>query len=43
MPLRLFGQLNPETNQVLPGVLQVHYNIQQLANLTITPNLPQNI
>jgi serine/threonine protein kinase len=37
------GQLNPATNQVLPGVLQVHYDIQQLANLTITPNLPQNI
>ena len=37
------GQLNPETNQVLPGVLQVHYDIQQLATLTITPNLPQNI
>jgi len=37
------GQLNPETNQVLPGVLQAHYNIQQLANLTITPNVPQNI
>ena len=37
------GQLNPATNQVLPGVLQVHYYIQQLANLTITPNLPQNI
>ena len=37
------GQLNPGTNQVLPGVLQVHYDIQQLATLTITPNLPQNI
>jgi eukaryotic-like serine/threonine-protein kinase len=37
------GQLNPATNQVLPGVLQVHYDIQQLANLTITPHLPQNI
>jgi len=37
------GQLNPATNQVLPGVLQVHYDIQQLATLTITPHLPQNI
>lgn len=37
------GQLNPSTNQVVPGVLQVHYAIQQLATLTITPNLPQSI
>ena len=37
------GQLDPRTNQVIPGVLQVHYDIQRLATLTITPNLPQNI
>jgi hypothetical protein len=37
------GQLNPSTNQVVPGVLQVHYDIQHLAALTITPTLPQNI
>ena len=37
------GQLNPSTNQVVPGVLQVHYDIQKLAALTITPNIPQNI
>ena len=37
------GQLNSSTNQVVPGVLQVHYDIQHLAALTITPTLPQNI
>jgi eukaryotic-like serine/threonine-protein kinase len=37
------GQLNPQTNQVIPGVLQVHYDVQRLATLTITPNLPQSI
>jgi len=37
------GQLNPNTNQVAPGVLQVHYDIQRLATFSITPNLPQNI
>jgi len=37
------GQLNPSTNQVAPGVLQVHYDIQKLATLNITPNLPQSI
>ncbi len=37
------GQLDPKTNQVLPGVLQVHYDVAKLATLTLTPNLPQNI
>jgi len=37
------GQLDPSSNQVVPGVLQVHYDIQKLATLTITPTLPQNI
>ena len=37
------GQLDPRTNQVIPGVLQVHYDIQRLATLNITPSLPQNI
>ncbi|HWZ19036.1 MAG TPA: hypothetical protein VNW73_09595, partial [Ktedonobacteraceae bacterium] len=37
------GQLDPSTNQVVPGVLQVHYDIQKLAAFTITPTLPQNI
>jgi eukaryotic-like serine/threonine-protein kinase len=37
------GQLNPNTNQVIPGVLQVHYDIQKLATLNITSDLPQSI
>jgi hypothetical protein len=37
------GQLDPSTNQVVPGVVQVHYDIQKLAALTITPTLPQSI
>jgi len=37
------GQLHPQTNQVIPGILQAHYEIQQLATLTVTPNLPQTI
>ncbi|TMC16920.1 MAG: hypothetical protein E6J33_08690 [Chloroflexi bacterium] len=37
------GQLDPKTNSVVPGVLQVHYDVQQLAAFTITRNLPQSI
>ncbi len=37
------GQLDPKTNTVVPGILQVHYDVQQLAVLTITRNLPQSI
>jgi eukaryotic-like serine/threonine-protein kinase len=37
------GQLNPNTNQVVHGVLQVHYDIQRLATFTITPNVPKSI
>ena len=37
------GQLNPKTNMVVPGVLQVHYDVQQLATLPITRDLPQSI
>ena len=37
------GQLDPKTDQVIPGVLQVHYNVQQLATLTFTTKLPQTI
>jgi hypothetical protein len=37
------GQLDPSSNQVVPGVLQVHYDIQKLAAFAITPTLPQNI
>jgi hypothetical protein len=37
------GQLDPKTDQVVPGVLQVHYDVQQLATLTFTSTLPQTI
>lgn len=37
------GQLDPKTNQVVPGVIEVHYDIQRLATFTITPSLPKNI
>ena len=37
------GQLDPKTNTVVPGILQVHYDVQQLAALIITRNLPQSI
>ena len=37
------GKLDPRTDQVVPGVLQVHYDVARLTTLTITPNLPQNI
>lgn len=37
------GQLDPKTNTVVPGILQVHYDVQQLATLTITKNLPPSI
>jgi eukaryotic-like serine/threonine-protein kinase len=37
------GQLDPQTDQVLPGVLQIHYDVAGLATLTLTSNLPQQI
>jgi len=37
------GQLDPNTNNVVPGVLQAHYLMQQLATLNITTQLPQTI
>jgi hypothetical protein len=37
------GQLDPKTDQVQPGVLQVHYDVQKLAALTLTTNLPPGI
>jgi serine/threonine protein kinase len=37
------GQLDPKTDQIVPGVLQVHYDVQQLATLTFTSTLPQTI
>jgi hypothetical protein len=37
------GKLDPATNQVVPGILQAHYAVQQLATLTITNKLPNSI
>lgn len=37
------GKLDPQTDQVLPGVLEAHYNIQRLATFALTPTLPQSI
>ncbi|MGI9057987.1 MAG: serine/threonine-protein kinase [Ktedonobacteraceae bacterium] len=37
------GKLDPATDQVVPGVLQAHDNIQQLAAFTITNKLPNSI
>ena len=37
------GQLDPNSNTVIPGVLQAHYLMQQLASLTITAQLPPTI
>jgi serine/threonine protein kinase len=37
------GQLDPKTDQVLPGVLQVHYDVQKLAALTLSASLPQGL
>jgi serine/threonine protein kinase len=37
------GQLDPTTDQVRTSVIQAHYEIQQLATITITSNIPQNL
>ncbi len=37
------GQLDPNTNQSISGVLQVHYDVQQLAALTVTSQLPKTL
>jgi hypothetical protein len=37
------GQLDPKSDQVLSGVLQIHYDIAKLATFTLTPKLPQQI
>jgi len=37
------GQVDPTTNQVQPAVLQAHYDIQQLATLNVTSQLPQSL
>jgi serine/threonine protein kinase len=37
------GQLDPITDTIQGGVIQAHYEIQQLATLTITKDLPQSL
>jgi len=37
------GQLDPNTNTVKPGVLQAHYEAQQLATFDITRNVPNSL
>jgi len=37
------GQLDPTTNTVKPGIIQAHYDIQQLATMTITRDIPQSL
>lgn len=37
------GQPDPVTNQVHPGVLQMHYDVQQLAAFQVTSKVPANI
>ena len=37
------GQFDPITNSVKPGVLQVHYYVQQLATFDITKNVPASL
>jgi serine/threonine protein kinase len=37
------GQLDPATNQIHPGLIQAHYEIQKLAALNITTDLPSSL
>jgi hypothetical protein len=37
------GQLDPITNSVKPGVLQAHYDVQQLATFDITKHVPKSL
>ncbi len=37
------GELDPTTNLVRPGMLQAHYDIQQLATMTVTSTLPSSL
>jgi serine/threonine protein kinase len=37
------GQLDPVTNQIRPGVIQVHHDNQKLAVLSITSDLPSSL
>jgi hypothetical protein len=31
------GKLDPTTDEVQPGVVEIYYNVQRLATFTITP------
>jgi hypothetical protein len=37
------GRLDPTTNKVVPGILQVHYDIQKLATFDITARVPTSL
>ena len=37
------GRLDPNTNTVQSAILQVHYSVQQLANFTVTSNVPNSL
>jgi len=37
------GRLDPNTNTVQPAILQVHYSVQQLANFTVSSNVPNSL
>ena len=37
------GQLDPTTNQVNPGILKAHYDIQKLATFDITTDVPTTL
>jgi hypothetical protein len=37
------GRLDPTTNRVVPGILQVHYDIQKLATFDITARVPTSL
>jgi hypothetical protein len=37
------GQLNPTTNTTIPGIVQVHDEVQQLATFDITTNVPKSL
>jgi hypothetical protein len=37
------GQLDPTTNTIKPGVLQIHYDVLKLATFDITKNVPKSL
>jgi hypothetical protein len=37
------GQLDPITDTVKPGVLQIHYDVLKLATFNITKNVPEQL